>query len=813
MTTLLNDARLALRSLLRRPLFTSVVLLTLALGIGANAAIFSVVDAVLLRPLPYRDPGTLALIWSKWSNFDKTWISTREYFEYQRHDDLFAGLAAWADNGTVALTGDGSPESVETAGVSANVFEVLGVSPAGGRWITAAEDVPNGPRVAVVGWGLWQRRYGGDKALVGRTIQLDGASYAVVGILPREFRMPLEFQRRTRAEVFTPLGLDPSQPDNSHGMFGLVRLKPGVTVAHVTRDLQVVAKRWTDEGQWPVSAHFSAFAVGLADEVNGGVRVALFILLGAVGLLLLLSSSNVANLLLTRADAREREMAVRTALGASRARMLQTSLTESLLLSFGGGALGLLLAWAGVRLLGAIAPTSIPRADELGVNATVMAFTLLLSIVTGLVFGAVPALRAARVNLGSSLREGGRSGSDGKARLRGRSLLVVTEMAVAVMLVIGAGLLAKSFRNLTAVNPGFDAHNVLTMRMSLPPATYAGNPELVRFYEELAVDVRRVPGVQAAGFVRVLPLAAEIGDAGLAIEGRPVATGESNRSADWQVVTPGYFEAMRTRLVRGRLFDARDTPESPQVIIINETLAAQYFANEDPIGKRIKFGSPTSPWREIVGIVGDTKHDGLMRAPKRQFFAPHNQFAASFGNTRRAMSLVVRTAGDPRDLVRALEAAVRAKDPSLPVTNVATLDDVMANTVREQRFATTLMAGFALLAMTLAAVGIYGVISYSVSQRTREIGVRLALGANAGAVRRLVIAQGMLPAVIGVACGVAGAAGLSRFVSGLLFGVSALDLATFAAIPLLLLLLALAATLVPAVRATRVDPMQALRYE
>ena len=278
-------------------------------------------------------------------------------------------------------------------------------------------------------------------------------------------------------------------------------------------------------------------------------------------------------------------------------------------------------------------------------------------------------------------------------------------------------------------------------------------------------------------------------------------------------MTPGYFEAMRTRLVRGRLFDARDTPESPQVIIINETLAAQYFANEDPIGKRIKFGSPTSPWREIVGIVGDTKHDGLMRAPKRQFFAPHNQFAASFGNTRRAMSLVVRTAGDPRDLVRALEAAVRAKDPSLPVTNVATLDDVMANTVREQRFATTLMAGFALLAMTLAAVGIYGVISYSVSQRTREIGVRLALGANAGAVRRLVIAQGMLPAVIGVACGVAGAAGLSRFVSGLLFGVSALDLATFAAIPLLLLLLALAATLVPAVRATRVDPMQALRYE
>jgi putative ABC transport system permease protein len=812
-TTVLNDARLAFRSLIRRPLFTGIVLLTLALGIGANTAIFSVVDSVLLRPLPYREPGSIALIWSKWSNFDKTWLSTREYFEYQRHGDLFAGVGAWDDIGTVALTGDGSPESVEAVNVTHNVFDVLGATPERGRWITAAEDVPNGPRVAVVGYGLWQRRYGGDPGLVGRTIQVDGASYTVVGILPRSFRLPLEFQRRTRAELFTSLGLDPGNVGDSHGMFGVARLQPGVTVARVTRELQTIAARWTSEGVWPVTAQFSAFAVGLADEVNGGVRTVLLVLLGAVALLLGLSASNVANLLLTRADSREREMAVRTALGASRARMLQTSLTESLVLSLGGGALGLLFAWGGVRLLGAVAPTSIPRADELGVNPTVLAFTLVLSLLTGFVFGAIPALRATRVNLAGSLREGGRSGSEGKGRLRGRALLVVAEMAIAVTLVIGAGLLVRSFRNLTQVNPGFDAHNVLTMRMSLPPARYAGNPELVRFYDELAGDVRRMPGVQAAGFVRVLPLAEEIGDAGIAIEGRPVDQAQPNLSADWQVATPGYFQAMRIHLVRGRFFDATDRTDGPQVIIINETFASQYFPNEDPIGKRIRTGRPDGPWREIVGIVADTRHDGLMRAPKRQYFAPHTQFAASFGNTSRAMTLVVRSAGDPRSLITAVEAVIRAKDPALPVTNVATLDDVLASAVREQRFATTLMAGFALLAMTLAAVGIYGVISYSVSQRTREIGVRLALGANAGSVRRLVIAQGMLPAVIGVAVGVFGAAGLTRFVTRLLFGVGALDVTTFVAIPAFLLLLALLATLVPAVRATRVDPMQALRYE
>ena len=692
-------------------------------------------------------------------------------------------------------------------------FDVLGVVPERGRWITAAEDVPNGPRVAVVGYGLWQRRYGGDVALLGRSIQVDGASYTVVGILPRSFRLPLEFQRRTRAELFTPIGLDGSNVNDNHGMFGLARLKPGVTPPRVTRELQVIAARWTEQGVWPVTAQFTAFAVGIGDEVNGSIRTVLLILLGAVALLLLLSSSNVANLLLTRADAREREMAVRTALGAGRVSLMQTSLTESVLLALGGGALGLALASAGVRLLVALAPTSVPRASEIGLNGTVLLFTLALSLATGIVFGAAPAWRAARVNLADSLRESGRSMGEGRARMRGRSLLIVAEMAIAVALVIGAGLLVRSFRNLTSVDPGFDSHNVLTMRMSLPPATYAGNAEVVRFYDELATEVRRQPGVQFAGFVRVLPLAATIGDAGLAIEGRPVDAGQPGRSGDWQVVSPGYFEAMRTRLVRGRFFDATDTPESPQVVIINETLASQYFPGEDPIGKRLRMGGPTSPWRGIVGIVGDTRHDGLMRAPKRQFFAPHNQWAASFGNTRRAMTLVVRTASDARAFVQPLTAVVARKDPSLPVTDVATLDDVLAGALREQRFGMTLMSGFGLLAMTLAAMGIYGVISYSVSQRTREIGVRLALGASATTVRRLVIAQGMLPAVIGVGCGVIGAAWLSRFVAKLLFGVGALDVTTFVAIPLLLLLLALVATLVPAVRATRVDPMQALRYE
>jgi putative ABC transport system permease protein len=812
MPELLADLRPAVRSLLRRPRFTFGVLLTLALGIGANTAIFSVIEVVLLKPLPYRDPAGLAMIWSRWSNFEKTWLSSREFFGYQQETRLFRDVAVWGTGDDVTLTGDQGPESVVAAAATHNLLDVLGLSPALGRGISAAEDVPNGPAVALVGYDLWQRRFGGDRKLIGRTILVDGASYAVIGVLPRGFRLPLEFQSRTAAQLITPLGLDPANTDGNHSYYGVARLQPGITADQVSRELQALTRRWTAEGRYPPGMRFTAFAVSLPEEVGGGFRTALFTLLAAVGLLLLITCANVANLLLTRADGQSREMAVRAALGAGRHRLLRMTLTESLVLALSGGLLGLVLAGIGVRVLAAAAPTSIPRVTELGVDGLVLGFTLGVSVFTGLLFGALPAFRVSQVSLVTSLKEGGRGG-DGIGKRRGRAVLVASEMALAVMLVIGAGLMVKSFRNLVSVDPGFDSGSVLTLRLALPQAGYPGTPELVRFYEELGRDVRQLPGVAAAGFVRVLPLADDIGDAGVMIEGKALPPGESNRSADWQVVTPGYFEAQGMRLVKGRFFDQTDTPDGLQVIAINQTLADQYFPGEDPIGHRIKIGGPDGPWRTIVAVIGDTRHHGLAGPIKREWFVPHNQFANSWGRTRRAMTLVLRTTGDPRALLGPVGQLIHQRDPNLPLAKIATMDEVLASAVEEQRFSTTLMAGFALLALLLATIGVYAVISYSVSQRTREIGIRLALGADGPLVRSLVVRQGMTPVFAGVGLGLLSAAGLSRFIGSLLYGVAPLDPQTFLLIPVLLLSVALGSSVIPAVRATRIDPVEALREE
>jgi predicted permease len=812
-STLLSDVRLAWRSLLCRPLFTAGVLLTLALGIGANTAIFSVIDGVLLRPLPYRDADRLVLIWSKWNNFEKTWLSDWEYFQYQAQGRLFQDVAAWETDGSVSLTGDQGPESVPSARITHNLLDVLGVSPARGRALSAEEDVPNGPRVALLGYDLWQRRFGGDPGLVGRTILVDGEPWTVVGVLPRSFRFPLEFQSLATAQLVTPIRLDPSNTNaGNHGYYGVGRLQPGITPGQVTTQLRGLTRRWTAEGRYPESMQFSAFSVPVKEEVSGGARTALLVLLGAVSLLLLITCANVANLLLTRADGRGREMAVRAALGAGHRRLLRLALTESMVLALMGGLLGLILAWGGVRALTALAPTSLPRTADVGMNGVVLGFTVALSVVTGFLFGTMPALRVARINLVAALNEGGRGGEGRQAR-RGRAFLVTTEMAIAVMLLIGATLLIRSFGNLNRLDPGFDPHGLLTLRLSLPPVDYPGDSDVVRFYQDVGEEVRRLPGVEQAGFVRVLPLADEIGDAGMAIEGKPVTPGEPRRSADWQVVTPGYFEAMRIPLVRGRFFDRTDTPEGLQVIAINQTLATQYFGAEDPIGQHIRVGGEQRPWRTIVAVVGDTRHNGLTNPVKRAWFIPHNQFANSWGSARRAMTLVVRSGGDPRAMLAPLERVIHRRDSNLPLSAVATMDDVMNTAVQAQRFTTTLMAGFAALALVLAAVGIYAVISYSVSQRTREIGIRLALGADGGSVRELVIRQGMTPALAGIALGIAGAFVLSRVLSGLLYGVTVRDPATFLLIPVALAMVALASTVLPAGRATRVHPMEALRYE
>ena len=805
--------RLAVRTLLRRPGFCAVVVLTLALGIGATSAIFTVVNGVLLRPLPYRAPDRLAMIWSQWNNFDKTWLSPAEYEDYQRQTTLFEDVAAWDDNSEVAITGGGAAaESVPAIEMTANMLSVVGMSPQLGRTFTAIEDAPNGPAVVMIGYDLWQRRWGGDPSLVGRTIEVAGRPTQVVGILPKAFRFPLEFQSRRTAQIIQPAALDRSAPvRGSHGYFGIARLKPGVTSAMVTRDLRSLATRWTEEGLYPKDMHFSVFSIPLLDEVSGHVRLALTVLAAAVILLLLLTCANVANLVLTRAESRSREVAVRAALGAGIGDILRLALTESLLLGTAGGLLGLGLAWTGVRLLAARAPTTIPRIDAVAVDWRVIVFTLTLSLMVGVLFGAVPLARMLRLDLATALRDG-RGQSGGSASRRSRSLLVVAEMALAVLLLIGAGLTVRSFVNLTRIDAGFDANNVLAAHISIPASKYATVDAANNFYRDLGAAVRQLPGVRAAGFVRVLPLAEEMGDAGLRIQSKPIPQGQPGRQADWQAVSPGYFEAMKIRLVKGRFFDQRDGRDGPPVIAINQELVKEYFPGEDPIGQGIQVGRDTV-WRTVIAVVGDVHQNGLVAAAKRGWYIPQDQWANAWGNPRRSMSLVVRSAGDPRLLAAPIERIVRGMDADLPLTQVTTMASVLASATQEQRFTMALMAAFAVLALVLAAVGIYGVIAYTVSQRTREIGIRLALGAETHAVRMLILRQGMVPAVFGVVIGVVAAFGLTRFLSALLYGVAPVDGVTFALPPVLLLLVATGSVLIPAVRASRVEPVEALRNE
>jgi len=808
------DLRHAVRALRRAPAFTLVAVVTLALGIGANSAIFSVVNAVLLEPLPYRSPGQLALIWSRWTNFDKTWLSPAEYLDYQQQHELFSDVAAWGENGDVTLTGEAGPESTGGVVATANFLHVLGMHPALGRTFSEAEDIPNGPPVVMLGYDLWQHRFGGDAGIVGRSVVIDGTSQQVVGVLPATFRFPLEFQSLSAAQIVQPMQLDRSAPERgSHGIYGIARLQPGVTPATVTTALRALTQRWTREGLYPPDMRFTAFAESLQQEVSGGARAALLVLAAAVGLLLLLTCVNVANLLLARADGRLREVAVRSALGAGRADLLRLAITEGLLLGLSGGVLGLALAWAGVRVLIAHAPTSVPRLAELTVDGRVLLVTALLAIGTGLAFGIVPALRAARVNLSTALREGARGASGGVDRRRGRTLLIALEMAFAVLLVLGAGLTVRSFRNLQRIPVGFDPGHVLSLRLALPATRYDSAAPVAAFYEELGNRVRALPGVQAAGFVRQLPLASQIGDAGMRIQGRPVPLGEQGRSGDWQVVTPGYFEAMHERLVRGRFFTAADAADGALVAAINETMAREYFPGEDPIGQRIAIGGDTTKWRTIIGVIGDVHHNSLLAPVKRKWFVPLAQWGMLFGAPRRSMTLVVRSSANPLALVNPIRRLVHDADPDVPLTHVQTLNDVVAAATREQRFTMSVMAGFAALALLLAAVGTYGVVSYAVGQRTREIGIRLALGASVPAVTGMVLRQGMLPAGAGVALGLAAALLLTRYLRTLLYHVAPVDPLTFAAMPVLLLLVAAAAVMIPALRASRIDPLEALRAE
>ncbi|MGB2716862.1 MAG: ABC transporter permease [Vicinamibacterales bacterium] len=809
-----QDLRYGARTLVRHRSFAAIAIFTLALGIGANAAIFSVVNAVLLRPLPWGEPDRAVMIWSRWTAFDKTWVSEGEVLDYRRRASTLAEVAAWGES-QVNLTGDGEPERVNAAGVTANLFSTLGVAPILGRTFTAQEDLPNGPDLAVLSHALWTRRYARDANLVGRTIQINSRPYLVLGVMPPGFVLPTDFQNPEPSQLWTPLRLDPASMDHgNHGYYAAARLKPGASVRAASDELHGIARAMTREGLYPEQRQFDTVVLSLTDEVVGNVRRAIWLLFGAVAFLLLIACANVANLLLDRAEARQREIAVRAALGAGGGRVVRQLLTESLVLAAIAALVGLALAYTGVRFLAWWNPADIPRVANVTLDVRVLAFTAFIAFATSVLFSSAPAIRAMRVDLNDSLKDGSQSASSGAGRQRFRNSLVVLEMALAVVLLVGAGLMLRSLWALQRVQLGFDPSNVLTMRLSVPQGTYGTPEQVVQLYERLLDRIRQLPGVRVAGAVRSLPLGSTIGDFGLRIEGYVPPPG-TNAKGDWQIVTDGYLEAMGERLIRGRSIAPTDTATSQLVALINEELARRYWSGQDPIGRRFQLGGSQSqrPWIVVVGIVADVRHNGITQVVKEKFYVPHRQWHLSVGNAIRSMTLVIKTAQDPAALTGAVRQQVRAIDSNMPVAEVRTMPEVVDATLSTPRFTGVLLGTFAALALILSAIGIYGVLSYIVSRRTREIGIRVAIGAQRTEVIRLVLRNGLSLSLVGVVIGVAIAAWASQLMRGLLHDVRPTDPLTFIAVGGLLSAVATVASFVPAWRAARVDPVVVLKGE
>jgi putative ABC transport system permease protein len=817
MEVFLQDVRYALRGLKQSPGFAAAAILTLSLGMGATTAIFSVIRAVLLVPLPYAEPERRVMIWSRWKDFDKTWVATGEVADYRRLCPSFESVAAW-DSNRANLTGDAEPVRIGIAGVTASTFETLGTAPILGRGFTAEEDMPGGPPVAVLSFGLWQNRFGGDPTVVGRSIELDGQARRVVGVMPRGFALPTDFtvDAAEPSQLWVPAQIDPGTNDHgNHGLYAAAKLRRGATAKQASAELQTVAANLTREGTYPPEMRFQPFAEPVEEQIRGDARRALTLVFGAVGFLMLMACANVANLLLSRAEGRQREIAVRAAIGAGRARLTRQLLTESFVLASAGAAFGLALAWAGVRIIAARGAVELPTLAPIAIDSGMLAFAAVLTVATTLLFGFAPALQTLRLNLTDALRDGAQGASSGLKRQSLRGALASAQTAIAVVLLLGAGLMLKSLDALMRIDLGFRPEGVLTLELRPPEARYEKPESVVAFYRALLERVRGLPGVDHAGLVRLLPLATEIGDWGLDVEGF-VETPGHNAKGDWQVASDGALEALGERLVAGRAVAASDTAQALPVTIVNETFARMYWPGQDAIGRRIRMGSDRMdrPWLTVVGVVRDERHNGLTAAIKEKFVVPYAQFpAARDGDAARNMSLVVRTAGDPTALTGPIRAEVRRLDPSLPIANVRRMTDVVAASMATPRLTGSLLTIFGALALFLAAVGVSGVLSYLVARRRREIGIRMALGASRASVLGLVVRRGVVTAAWGVAAGLLGGLFLTRLMEGLLYGVAPRDPGTFAAVALLLIAIAVAASAAPAFRAARVDPLEALRSE
>ncbi|HUQ79837.1 MAG TPA: ABC transporter permease [Gemmatimonadaceae bacterium] len=816
-----KDVRYAVRALRRNPGFTSVAILTLALGIGANTALFSVVNGVLLRPLPYSESDRLVSIRNVWGeNRDplaaRRSISPAEYFDYRDRLTAFEAFGVYA-LASVSLTGDGEPERLSAAAMTASIFPTLRVTPALGRVFAESEDVP-GVNVAMLGHGLWQRRFAGSRDVIGRSILINGEATTVVGVMPEGFRLPEQLSETSPAELFVPLGMsrDSVTIRGSHFLSGIARLKRGLTPAQGSADVAAVARRFPVEypSDYPAKMNFEAGALPLLDSVVGQVRPTLVVLLGAVGFVLLIACANVASLLLSRTESRRREMAVRTALGAARGRLLRQLLVESVVLSLTGGVVGVALASVGTRLLVALRPPNIPRLDDVGVDLRVLLFALAASSIVGVLFGLLPAIHATRLDVQTMLREGGRGNSAG-GRQGARRALVIAEVAIALVLLVGAGLITRSFVQLMSVDPGYRVDHVLTVPIDLPGARYPDANRVITFYRELGRRVGALPGVTAAGGVAGVPLVASRGDLSIDIEGRPVAPGEQKRRADWQVVTPGYFKAIGMRLVRGRAIEETDLENAPGVVVINETLAKKYWPNDDPIGKRFKLGGGAGPGMvSIIGVVADVRQSSLSATPDPEMYLAHTQFRFwGGGRILSSLYLVLRTSGDPSAMSRVVRGEISALDRQLPVGEFRTMEDVRGESVSQPRFLMFLFSTFSVVALAIAVIGIYGVIAYGVAQRRKEIGIRVALGARPSSVAGMIVKQGIGLAVAGIVVGLALAFALTRFLAGFLFAVTPTDPITLVTVVLSLGAAALLASFIPARRATRTDPVEVLRAD